>query len=148
MSEGDEGGVGPASGEARGGHTLSQAAPIGRILGGTFRATTLAVPSLVENERNCIKTTKKLEMFILYLWEKPRLSRGYIPRRHADCVTVMRPEQRNQCSLQSMRFLTMYDPIINPKFMLVRNGGGFPKVEFLNPFPLVQGLGTCVGLRR
>ena len=42
----------------------------------------------------------------------------------------------------------MYDPMINPEFMLVRNGGGFPKVEFSNPFPLVQGLGTYVGLRR
>ena len=51
MSEGDEGGVGPASGEAPGGHTLSQAAPIGRILGGTFRATTLAVVPTVVLQR-------------------------------------------------------------------------------------------------
>lgn len=47
-SEGDEGGVGPASGEARGGHALSQAAPIetrlGRILGGTFYGDNLRVP--------------------------------------------------------------------------------------------------------
>lgn len=47
MSEGDEGGVGPASGEALGGHTLSQAAPIGRILI-RFRATTLAVVPTVD----------------------------------------------------------------------------------------------------
>jgi hypothetical protein len=96
-----------------------------------------------------IKTTKKLKL-IYYTFGRNHAEVGdtYIPRRHADFVTVMRPEQRNQCGLQSMRFLTMYDPMINPQFMLVRDGGEIPKVEFSNPFPLVQGLGTYVGLRR